>query len=264
MHLLVFEDRPERARLIQHRIAGALEIGGRNRLLDQAVGRLDVLLHFGPRRPRRVSARDRSRLALGIDAAREDRFEVFVDAPPSERLLDQGVHGERRDVPLVENNRIAQRDRALVIDRFVEQVEQRAGPAPVHGKSREDVGPIENGGWWPKLRHRRSPESSELTLTCSNTGQYADIRKDFHVFDAFQSSLVTVTITLNGERFELDSPMSVAALLAQLDIDPRRVAVEHNLNIIKRQTYPDILIGEGDTRGDRQLRWRRIDLGSRQ
>jgi thiamine biosynthesis protein ThiS len=56
-----------------------------------------------------------------------------------------------------------------------------------------------------------------------------------------------VTITLNGERFELDQPMSVAALLAKLEIDPRRVAIEHNLNIIKRQTYPDILIGEGDT-----------------
>ena len=56
-----------------------------------------------------------------------------------------------------------------------------------------------------------------------------------------------MTITLNGERFELDSPMSVAALLAQLDIDPRRVAVEHNLNIIKRQTYSDTVIAEGDT-----------------
>jgi len=51
-----------------------------------------------------------------------------------------------------------------------------------------------------------------------------------------------VTITLNGERFELDSPLSVAALLTKLDIDPRRVAVEH-----KRQTYPDVLVGEGDT-----------------
>ena len=56
-----------------------------------------------------------------------------------------------------------------------------------------------------------------------------------------------MTITLNGERFELETPMSVAALLTKLDIDPRRVAVEHNLNIIKRQTYPEILIGEGDT-----------------
>ena len=56
-----------------------------------------------------------------------------------------------------------------------------------------------------------------------------------------------MTITLNGERFEIESPMSVAALLTRLDIDPRRVAVEHNLNIIKRQTYTDVLIGEGDT-----------------
>jgi thiamine biosynthesis protein ThiS len=67
------------------------------------------------------------------------------------------------------------------------------------------------------------------------------------VFDASQSSLVTVTITLNGERFELDSPMSVAALLTRLDIDPRRVAVEHNLNIIKQHTYSEVVIGEGDT-----------------
>ena len=84
-------------------------------------------------------------------------------------------------------------------------------------------------------------------MTWRNTEQYAHIRTDFHVFDASSRALVTVTITLNGERFELDSPMTVAALLAQLDIDPRRVAVEHNLNIIKRQTYPDILIDEGDT-----------------
>ena len=54
-------------------------------------------------------------------------------------------------------------------------------------------------------------------------------------------------ITLNGERFELDEPMSVTALLAQLDIDPRRVAVEHNLNIIKRQRYPEVVVGDGDT-----------------
>lgn len=56
-----------------------------------------------------------------------------------------------------------------------------------------------------------------------------------------------MVITLNGERFELDQPMSVAALLARLEIDPRRVAVEHNLAIVKRQTYPEVVIDEGDT-----------------
>jgi sulfur carrier protein len=84
-------------------------------------------------------------------------------------------------------------------------------------------------------------------LTCRNSGQYAGDARIVPLFDALKSALVTVTITLNGERFELDSPLSVAALLTKLDIDPRRVAVEHNLNIIKRQTYSDVLVGEGDT-----------------
>ena len=53
-------------------------------------------------------------------------------------------------------------------------------------------------------------------------------------------------ITLNGERFELDAPMSVTALLAKLEIDPRRVAVEHNLDIIKRHRFAEVVVGEGD------------------
>jgi thiamine biosynthesis protein ThiS len=55
-----------------------------------------------------------------------------------------------------------------------------------------------------------------------------------------------MVITLNGERVELDEPMSVIALLAKLDIDPRRVAVEHNLSILKRQRFPDVIVGDGD------------------
>lgn len=55
-----------------------------------------------------------------------------------------------------------------------------------------------------------------------------------------------VTITLNGEPFQLDQPLSVTELLEKLEIDPRRVAVEHNLTIIKRHTYTSVVIGEGD------------------
>lgn len=54
-------------------------------------------------------------------------------------------------------------------------------------------------------------------------------------------------ITLNGERYELDEPISVAGLLAKLEIDPRRVAIEHNLEIIKRHTFAEVVVGEGDT-----------------
>jgi thiamine biosynthesis protein ThiS len=54
-------------------------------------------------------------------------------------------------------------------------------------------------------------------------------------------------ITLNGERFELDEPLSVDALLAKLDIDPRRVAVEHNLTILKRHRFGEVVVSDGDT-----------------
>lgn len=53
-------------------------------------------------------------------------------------------------------------------------------------------------------------------------------------------------ITLNGEPYELDAPMSIIDLLAKLDIDPRRVAIEHNLSIVKRQLYAETFIHEGD------------------
>lgn len=54
-------------------------------------------------------------------------------------------------------------------------------------------------------------------------------------------------IRLNGDPFELTGPMTITALLTQLEIEPRRVAVEHNLSIIKRVRYETTTINEGDT-----------------
>jgi thiamine biosynthesis protein ThiS len=53
-------------------------------------------------------------------------------------------------------------------------------------------------------------------------------------------------ITLNGESYELDEPLSVADLLVRLSIDPRRVAVEHNLVILRRPLFGETQIQEGD------------------
>jgi thiamine biosynthesis protein ThiS len=53
-------------------------------------------------------------------------------------------------------------------------------------------------------------------------------------------------ITLNGDRFEVPGPLSVASLLDQLDIDARRVAVEHNLMVVKRELYGTTVVHEGD------------------
>jgi thiazole synthase len=56
----------------------------------------------------------------------------------------------------------------------------------------------------------------------------------------------TLTIQLNGERVELAGPTTVSALLARFAIDPRRVAVEHNLVVVKRAAYETTAVGEGD------------------
>ena len=41
-------------------------------------------------------------------------------------------------------------------------------------------------------------------------------------------------------------PVTISALLAQLEIDPRIVAVEHNVTVIKRPQYETTMIAEGD------------------
>ncbi|OFW06114.1 MAG: thiamine biosynthesis protein ThiS [Acidobacteria bacterium RIFCSPLOWO2_02_FULL_67_36] len=55
-----------------------------------------------------------------------------------------------------------------------------------------------------------------------------------------------MTIRLNGEPFEIAGPVSISTLLAELKIDPRQVAVERNLAVIKRDRYETTMIGEGD------------------
>jgi len=51
---------------------------------------------------------------------------------------------------------------------------------------------------------------------------------------------------VNGDRREMAGPLSVAELLLHLDIDPRRVAVEHNLAVLKRVAFGDTIVREGD------------------
>jgi thiamine biosynthesis protein ThiS len=55
-----------------------------------------------------------------------------------------------------------------------------------------------------------------------------------------------VTITLNGDPHELPGPVTVDALLRELEIDARRVAVEVNLAVVKKAAYETVVIGEGD------------------
>ena len=54
-----------------------------------------------------------------------------------------------------------------------------------------------------------------------------------------------MTITLNGDPFDTDAP-TISALLARLEIDPRRVAVERNFVVVKREAYGATPVETGD------------------
>jgi sulfur carrier protein len=59
------------------------------------------------------------------------------------------------------------------------------------------------------------------------------------------SSGVPVQITVNGEASSIE-PLSVQDYLLALGIDPRRVAVELNRDILPKAEYPSTLLKEGD------------------
>ncbi|HVP83221.1 MAG TPA: sulfur carrier protein ThiS [Rhizomicrobium sp.] len=53
-------------------------------------------------------------------------------------------------------------------------------------------------------------------------------------------------ITLNGEPRRIDTIVSVRDLLASLGLDPAKIAVERNLEIVPRSLYGEVMVGEGD------------------
>ncbi len=57
---------------------------------------------------------------------------------------------------------------------------------------------------------------------------------------------MTITITLNGELRRVSSGLTIAALAAELGLDPAKVAVERNLEIVPRSTLGAIFVVEGD------------------
>ena len=54
-----------------------------------------------------------------------------------------------------------------------------------------------------------------------------------------------MVIHLNGDPYELERPISIAALLERLEINPLLVAVEYNEVVIKRGQYADTIVQEG-------------------
>jgi sulfur carrier protein len=53
-------------------------------------------------------------------------------------------------------------------------------------------------------------------------------------------------IQLNGDAMELPDAMTVADLIAHLELTGKRLAVEVNEDIVPRSQHPELTLSEGD------------------
>jgi len=57
---------------------------------------------------------------------------------------------------------------------------------------------------------------------------------------------MSVTVTINGETRQFDDSVSIAVLLTGMGLDPAKIAVERNLEIVSRSQYEATKVSEGD------------------
>jgi thiamine biosynthesis protein ThiS len=55
-----------------------------------------------------------------------------------------------------------------------------------------------------------------------------------------------ISVAVNGEQRSVPSGSSIAAMLEAIGLDPRKVAVERNLEVVPRSTLGDVEISDGD------------------
>lgn len=51
---------------------------------------------------------------------------------------------------------------------------------------------------------------------------------------------------INGEQRRVPARTTLAQLIAEVGLDPQRVAVERNLEIVPRSTFGQVLVEDGD------------------
>jgi thiazole synthase len=56
----------------------------------------------------------------------------------------------------------------------------------------------------------------------------------------------TLVIRVNGEPRRVSGGLSIAAMLGELGLDPRKVAVERNLEIVPRASLGEVAVADGD------------------
>jgi thiazole synthase len=56
----------------------------------------------------------------------------------------------------------------------------------------------------------------------------------------------SLSIRVNGEHRRVMGPMNVAEMLREIGLDPGRVAVERNLDVVPRSLFAEVGVEDGD------------------
>jgi thiamine biosynthesis protein ThiS len=59
-------------------------------------------------------------------------------------------------------------------------------------------------------------------------------------------TLTLISLTLNGEPHRIAEGSSVADLVQEIGLNPKKVAVERNLEIVPRSTLATVMLADGD------------------
>ena len=115
MHRLVLEDGEHRLSLVQQRMPGLIERRIRKRVEDERITVGGEPPHLISRRPLDALTPACRCVVFRIDAAREQPLETFVNARTAEPLLHERVDAKGGQVPLVEHNRVTERNGTGVV-----------------------------------------------------------------------------------------------------------------------------------------------------
>ena len=56
----------------------------------------------------------------------------------------------------------------------------------------------------------------------------------------------SITITVNGTATEISAAMTVETLLDTVEVPPNYLAVEVNEEVVPREDYGNVIVGDGD------------------
>ena len=64
--------------------------------------------------------------------------------------------------------------------------------------------------------------------------------------EANETRTIVIDVTINGEPQQFAASLNIAAMLEELGIDRKKVALERNLEIVPKSTYDDVIVDDGD------------------